>query len=162
MIIIPEASDVCCNSYKCATRILIVLLPPTASYGITFLLNWFHLIFDAKNKILIFFPKKGAEDGGRKNSGWKFSKISFDTLMNKWCCFVLLLSKVGLNHYYIILYEKTTCKLQIKFMTDNYLQMCKTFTNIFTLNTNIFTSIKVIKKQKHRHKAIKDNNPNWG
>ncbi len=45
-------------------------------------------------------------------------------------------------------YEKTTCQDNIKFISDNYLQMHKTlqlFTNMLTLKTNIFTSIKVIK-----------------
>ncbi len=40
------------------------------------------------------------------------------------------------------MYQKTTCQFKIKFITDDYLQMCKTlqlFTNPFK-----FTSIKVI------------------
>ncbi len=44
------------------------------------------------------------------------------------------------------LYEKTTCQFQIKFITEDYLQMYKTlqiFTNTFTFITNKFTSIKV-------------------
>jgi hypothetical protein len=46
------------------------------------------------------------------------------------------------------MYEKTTCQFQIKFVAEDYLKMYKTlqpFTNIFTLNTNKFTTIKVIK-----------------
>ncbi len=41
--------------------------------------------------------------------------------------------------------EKTTCQFQIKFITENYLQMYNTlqlFTNTFTFNTNKFTSIR--------------------
>jgi hypothetical protein len=44
--------------------------------------------------------------------------------------------------------QKPTCQLQIKFITAHYLQMYKTLqlcTNIFALNTIIFTIIKVIK-----------------
>jgi hypothetical protein len=54
--------------------------------------------------------------------------------------------KMILHQY--VLYKKTTCPFEIKFSTDDYLQMYKTlqiFTNTFTLNTNKFTSIKVIK-----------------
>ncbi len=54
------------------------------------------------------------------------------------------------------LYEKTTCQFQIKLITDNYLQMCKTlqlFTNIFTLNANIFTSTKFVKKHMYRNES---------
>jgi len=46
------------------------------------------------------------------------------------------------------LYEKTTYQFQIKFITDDYVQLYKTlqlFTNTFTINTNKFISIKVIK-----------------
>ncbi len=42
----------------------------------------------------------------------------------------------------------TTCQFQTKCTTDNHLQMYKTlqlFMNTLTLNTNIFTGIKVIK-----------------
>ncbi len=49
------------------------------------------------------------------------------------------------------MYEKTTCQFQIKFITEDYLQMYKTlqlFTNTFSFNTNNFTSIKVIKTHK--------------
>jgi hypothetical protein len=48
----------------------------------------------------------------------------------------------------MLLYKKTLCQFQIKFITDDYLQMCKTlqlFTNSFTFNAIYFTSIKVIK-----------------
>ncbi len=48
----------------------------------------------------------------------------------------------------MLLYKKTFCQFQIKFITDDYLQMCKTlqlFTNSFTFNSIYFTSIKVIK-----------------
>jgi hypothetical protein len=44
--------------------------------------------------------------------------------------------------------EKTTCQFQPKFISADYLLMYQTlqlFTNKFTLNTNTFTSIKVIK-----------------
>jgi hypothetical protein len=44
--------------------------------------------------------------------------------------------------------EKSTCQFQIKFITEDYLQMHKTlqvFTNMYKFNTNKFTSIKVIK-----------------
>ncbi len=46
------------------------------------------------------------------------------------------------------MYEKTTCQFQIKFITEDYLQMYKTlklFTNTFTFYTNKLTSIKAIK-----------------
>ncbi len=46
------------------------------------------------------------------------------------------------------LYEKTACPLEMKFITDDYLQMYETlqlFTNTFTFHKNKFTSIKVIK-----------------
>ncbi len=39
------------------------------------------------------------------------------------------------------LYEKTTCQVYIKFITDDYLPMY----NTLQLFTNIFTSIKVTK-----------------
>jgi len=45
-------------------------------------------------------------------------------------------------------YLKTTCQFQIKFITEDDLQMYKTlqlFTNTFTFNTDRFISIKVIK-----------------
>ena len=58
------------------------------------------------------------------------------------------------------MFEKTACQFQIKFITGDYLQMYKTlqlFTNTFTLNTNKFTSIKIIKKTHMcRHKVIKN------
>ncbi len=46
-----------------------------------------------------------------------------------------------------LLYEKTTHQFYIKFISIDYLQMYKTLqqlTSTFPLNTNIFTSIKVI------------------
>ncbi len=46
------------------------------------------------------------------------------------------------------MYEKTTCQSQIKFISDDCFQKYKTFqlfTSLFTTNTNIFISIKVIK-----------------
>ncbi len=57
-----------------------------------------------------------------------------------------------------LVYEKTTCQFEIKFITDNYLQMYKTlplFTSTFTFNTNIFTIIKLLKRHMHRHRVIK-------
>jgi hypothetical protein len=45
-------------------------------------------------------------------------------------------------------YDKATCQNKIMFFGNSYLQMYKTlklFTNLFTLNTNIFTRIKVIR-----------------
>ncbi len=43
----------------------------------------------------------------------------------------------------------TTCQFQIKFITDNYLQMYKTLQYLQThLHINKFTSIKVIKNTK--------------
>jgi hypothetical protein len=53
----------------------------------------------------------------------------------------------------IVVYEKTTCQYQMKFITKEYCQMYKTlylFTNTFTFNINNFASIKVIKKHWHR------------
>jgi hypothetical protein len=47
-----------------------------------------------------------------------------------------------------MLYKKTTCQSQIKSKTNDYSQMYKTsqlFTHPFTVNTNKFTIIKVIK-----------------
>ncbi len=44
-------------------------------------------------------------------------------------------------------YKQTTSQFQIKFITDDYLQMCNTlqlFTNTFTFNTNKYKIIKVI------------------
>ncbi len=44
-------------------------------------------------------------------------------------------------------YKQTTSQFQIKFISDDYLQMCKTlqlFTNTFTFNTNKYKIIKVI------------------
>ncbi len=46
------------------------------------------------------------------------------------------------------MYVKTPCQNQIKFISDDYLQMCETlqlFTSLIALNANIFISIKVIK-----------------
>jgi hypothetical protein len=46
-----------------------------------------------------------------------------------------------------LLYEKTTHQFYIKFISNDYLQMYTTLqqlTSTFPLNTNIFTSIKVI------------------
>jgi len=46
------------------------------------------------------------------------------------------------------LYEKISCQDQIKFITDDYLQIYKTlqlFTSLFTEITNIFTNTKAIK-----------------
>ncbi len=46
------------------------------------------------------------------------------------------------------MHEKTTFQFQMKFITYDYLQMYKTlqlFTNIFTLITNIFDTINIIK-----------------
>jgi hypothetical protein len=78
-----------------------------------------------KNK-LIFFAKKHCE-------------IQVRTILvcTLWC----------LVHA-ICVYEKTTCQSYIKFISDDYFQIYKTlqlFTHIITLNTNILTSIKVIK-----------------
>ncbi len=57
------------------------------------------------------------------------------------------------------MYKKTTCQFQIKFITEDYLQMYKTvqlFTNTFSFNTNNFSSIKVIKTHMCRQKVFKD------
>jgi hypothetical protein len=51
---------------------------------------------------------------------------------------IAIISKV------VKMYGKTTCQFQIKFITEDYLQMYKTlqlFTNTFSFNTNNFTSI---------------------
>jgi hypothetical protein len=59
------------------------------------------------------------------------------------------------------LYEETTFQYQIKFVTDDYLQIYKTlllFTNIVTLNTNVFTSIKVIKNTYVQTQSYKNAN----
>jgi len=51
---------------------------------------------------------------------------------------------------YNILYEKTTCLFQIKFIAEDYLKMYKTlqlFSNTFTFNINNFAS-KVIKNKQ--------------
>ncbi len=48
----------------------------------------------------------------------------------------------------IVVYVKTTCHFQIKFITKDYLQTYKTlqlFTKTFTFKNNNFASIKVIK-----------------
>jgi hypothetical protein len=53
-------------------------------------------------------------------------------------------------------YEKTACQNLIKFISGNYLQLFKTlsvFTQLFTINTNIFTDIAVIKTHIYRHKS---------
>ncbi len=66
-------------------------------------------------------------------------------------CKTVIESCVAHFHYdlkSIIVYENTTCQFQIKFITEDYLQLYKylqLFTNTFTLNINICTGIKVIK-----------------
>jgi hypothetical protein len=50
------------------------------------------------------------------------------------------------------LYEKTTCQNYIKFISNIISQMYKTlqlFTDLITLNSNIFTNIKNIKTLEH-------------
>ncbi len=50
------------------------------------------------------------------------------------------------------MYEKTTCQNYIKFISVDYLQLdivLQLFTSSFTVNTNIFTSIKVVKTHLH-------------
>ncbi len=70
--------------------------------------------------------------------------------------FLTLLSNFGKGLYesflqfcpFFILYKKTTCQFQIKFITEDHLQVYKIlqlFTNSFTFNTNKFASIKEIK-----------------
>ncbi len=58
-----------------------------------------------------------------------------------------------------IMYKKTTFQFCIKFIIRDYLQMYKTlqlYTNIFTLNTKVFTSISVIKNTRvQTQKVIK-------
>jgi hypothetical protein len=59
------------------------------------------------------------------------------------------------------MYEKTTCQFQIKFISEDYLQVYKTvnlFTNTFTFNTNKFASIKVIKNTCVQTQVIKNTN----
>jgi hypothetical protein len=54
-------------------------------------------------------------------------------------------SKYAIN--FILMYVKTSCQNQIKFISDIYLQLYKTlqlFMNLSTVNTGIFTNIKVI------------------
>jgi hypothetical protein len=56
------------------------------------------------------------------------------------------------------MYEKTTCQFQIKFITEDYLQMYKTlqlFTNTFSFNTNNFSSIKFLKRTHADTKFLK-------
>ncbi len=58
-----------------------------------------------------------------------------------------------------IIVRKDYCHYKIKFISDDYLQMYKTlqlFTSLFTIITNIFTSIKVINRAKiYRHSYLK-------
>jgi hypothetical protein len=56
------------------------------------------------------------------------------------------------QRFIFFVYKKTTSRFQIKFIGDNYLQMCKIlqlFNSLITLNTNIFKNIEVIKKHWH-------------
>ncbi len=81
------------------------------------------------------FPKMTIEKNFKKFSR-RCKGMSAKTFLLQWL------------YIFIHLYDKTTCKFQIKFGNDDYLQIYKTlqlFTSLFTLNTNIFTSIKVIK-----------------
>jgi hypothetical protein len=55
-----------------------------------------------------------------------------------------------------LVYEKTSCHNYIKFISDNYLLVNKTlqlFASLFTLNTNTFKSITVIKRHIYRQKS---------
>jgi hypothetical protein len=55
-------------------------------------------------------------------------------------------------HLCIVLHFIVYCQDQIKLISDIYLQVYKTleqFTSSFTLNANLFTSIKVIKIHIH-------------
>jgi hypothetical protein len=53
----------------------------------------------------------------------------------------------------------TTCPFKLKFIIVDYLQSYKTlqlFENIFTFNTNKFTTINVKKTHMYRHRGIKN------
>jgi len=52
----------------------------------------------------------------------------------------------------MLLNEKTACQDKIKFISDDYLKMCKTLkllASLITLNKNLFTSIKLLKTHEH-------------
>jgi hypothetical protein len=58
-----------------------------------------------------------------------------------------------------VLYKKTACQFQIKFITQDFLEMYRTLqpnTITFTIYTSKFTSIKVIKTHMYGHKVIKN------
>jgi len=59
------------------------------------------------------------------------------------------------------MYKKTTCQCQIKFITDNYLQMYKTlqlFTNTLNLIQTYLQTSKLLKTHMYMHKDIKNAN----
>ncbi len=82
-------------------------------------------------------------------------------MLNVFMLNVLMLNIFMLNVFMlrVIIVQKTTCQLQIKFITDNYLQMhvkLQLFTSTFTYNTNKFTSFKVIKNTNVQTQSYKN------
>jgi hypothetical protein len=61
---------------------------------------------------------------------------------------VIILLSENTNFSFETMHKTTTCQFKIKFNTEDYLLLYKTlqlFANIFTFNTNKFTSIEYIK-----------------
>ncbi len=61
----------------------------------------------------------------------------------------------------VIMYKKTTCQCQIKFITDKYLHMYKTlqlFTNTLNLIQTYLQTSKLLKTHMYRQKVIKNAN----